>query len=169
MRIFLGIDPGKSGGIAVIGEGGKVYQACRMPERGRAMLDMFGRELVGLMRFGKFEAVATVEHVWSMPGQGHGGAFDFGRSVESVQMGLVASDIPFGLVIPRKWQAALSVKYPKGSSDVEKKNITKARAAKLFPRIAVTHAIADALLLAEYCRRLHLGLLSKSVTRKGRR
>lgn len=168
MKIYLGIDPGKGGGVAVIDEGGKVYAAYRMPERGRAMLNAFGPDLVGLMRFGKFDAVAMVEHVWSMPGQGHSGAFDFGRSVESVQMALVAADIPFELVIPRKWQAALGVVYPKGSTDVEKKNIAKARAVKLFPRlkIVITHAIADALLLAEYGRRHNLGLLS--VVRKRR-
>ena len=32
------------------------------------------------------------------------------------------------------------------------KNVTKNRAQQLWPTIKVTHAIADALLLGEYCR-----------------
>lgn len=38
------------------------------------------------------------------------------------------------------------------------KNITKQRAQQLFPSAKVTHKIADALLLAEYCRRVHRGI-----------
>jgi hypothetical protein len=33
------------------------------------------------------------------------------------------------------------------------KNVTKTRAAQLFPGVKMTHAIADALLIAEYGRR----------------
>ena len=35
----------------------------------------------------------------------------------------------------------------------EKKNRHKDKAALYFPEIAITHAIADALLISEYCRR----------------
>jgi hypothetical protein len=34
------------------------------------------------------------------------------------------------------------------------KNVTKRRAQQLFPQLKVTHAIADALLIAEYGRRV---------------
>ena len=32
------------------------------------------------------------------------------------------------------------------------KNVTKRKAQSLFPWVKVTHAIADSMLLAEYCR-----------------
>jgi len=51
-------------------------------------------------------------------------------------------------VSPVKWQSALSC-LTKG-----KKNVTKARAQQWFPKIKVTHGIADALLIAEYGRRV---------------
>lgn len=36
------------------------------------------------------------------------------------------------------------------------KNLTKARAQQLWPEYPrITHAIADALLIAEFCRRVH--------------
>jgi len=34
----------------------------------------------------------------------------------------------------------------------EKKNIDKAEAQRRYPKIKMTHAIADALLIATYCR-----------------
>lgn len=34
-------------------------------------------------------------------------------------------------------------------------NVTKAKAQELFPKEKVTHATADALLLATYCKRTH--------------
>jgi hypothetical protein len=36
------------------------------------------------------------------------------------------------------------------------KNVTKSRAQELFPEVKVTHAIADALLIAEYGRRIRV-------------
>ncbi len=60
---------------------------------------------------------------------------------------LIASRIPFEEVTPQKWQKTLSC-LSRGD-----KNITKAKAQQLFPGLRVTHATADALLIAEYARR----------------
>jgi hypothetical protein len=42
-----------------------------------------------------------------------------------------------------------------GQND-DKKQRNKAKAEELFPGQRITHATADALLIAEYCRRIHL-------------
>ena len=55
---------------------------------------------------------------------------------------------PFEEVAPQVWQKVL------GCLSRGDKNVTKAKAQQLFPAIKVTHAIADALLLAEYARRV---------------
>jgi hypothetical protein len=60
----------------------------------------------------------------------------------------MAAGIPYDLVLPVKWQTAMSCRT-KGD-----KNVSKARAQQLFPDVKVTHAIADALLIAEFCRRV---------------
>ena len=62
-------------------------------------------------------------------------------------MALIAAGIPFETVTPAKWQGAMGCRT-KGD-----KNVTKRKAQDLFPGVKVTHAIADALLIAEWGRR----------------
>ena len=143
---YIGIDPGQSGGIAILEYDGSVFWFGKMPETEAEVL-MILRPFIG------GHARAVLEHVWSSPGWGHVGAFKFGKSFGGLRMALTAASIPFEQVVPRTWQKAVGVFYPKGITKVEKKNISKALAKKLFPKIKITHAIADALLLAEYCRR----------------
>jgi hypothetical protein len=65
-------------------------------------------------------------------------------------------------VAPQTWQKALGLTFTKEeragktSNEIyrEKKNRNKELAAKLFPGVKVFHWNADALLLAEYARRL---------------
>lgn len=149
--IYIGIDPGASGGIAVVNDS-TVIQAVAMPAT-EADIWKFLTGNGQPAPPGVYRAV--IEHVWSTPGQG--GAFKFGKSVGTLLGLLTAAGIPFDQILPRIWQKALGVAYPKGATDTVKKNMTKRRAQQLFPTLTVTHAIADALLLAEYCRRLERG------------
>lgn len=136
---YIGIDPGKSGGIAVITTEGAAY-AYRMADTDRDLLDLLGDIGAGV-------SCAMLEQVHAMPGQGVTSTFTFGRGFGKLEMALCAARIPFELVTPQKWQKALGC-LTKGD-----KNVSKAAAQRLFPTLKVTHAIADALLIAEYCRR----------------
>jgi Holliday junction resolvasome RuvABC endonuclease subunit len=148
--IYIGIDPGLSGGIAALSESGLVIEAIHMPATEADILKALERSRI------LQPARAVLEHVWSVPGQG--GAFKFGRNVGHCEMALTSARIPFDQITPQRWQKAMGVVYPKGSNDTVKKNITKRRAQQLFPEVVtITHAIADALLLAEYCRRREQG------------
>jgi len=155
---YIGIDPGLSGGLALINDNGDALTE-RMPKTERDAIDLLAKW------FWSGGTFAVIEHVWSVPGQG--GGFAFGQNVGTLRTALTAARIPFDAVIPRRWQAALGIAYATGATDTEKKNITKRRAQQLFPALTVTHAIADALLIAEYCRRSRRGLLSE-VGRKRR-
>lgn len=146
---YIGVDPGAGGGIAVVGEDGKVVDTYIMPATERDVFDAIEGYSEG--------AHAVLEKVWSSPGWGHAGAFAFGVSVGQLRMALTAAMVPFTEVVPRVWQKAMGVVIPKNTAPVDRKNISKRRAQQLFPHVTVTHAIADALLLAEYCRRIHLG------------
>ncbi len=137
---FIGIDPGVSGGIAVVHSSGIVEHAGKMPETERDVLD--------LLHAHSASAHAVLEFVRSSPQMGVVSAFTFGRGYGGLRMALLANGISFDEVTPGKWQAAMQCKT-KGD-----KNVSKARAQTLFPGVKVTHAIADALLLAEYARRL---------------
>jgi crossover junction endodeoxyribonuclease RuvC len=85
-----------------------------------------------------------------MPGQGVTSTFTFGEGFGKLQMALCAAKIPYQFITPLKWQKFLGC-MTKGD-----KNVSKAAAQRLFPDIKVTHAIADALLIAEYNRRTYI-------------
>jgi crossover junction endodeoxyribonuclease RuvC len=146
--IYLGIDPGKGGGIAAIrfepdgGQGELEYHdAYPMPETEK---DVFA-VIENLPRRGGI--FALIERVHAMPKQGVTSSFTFGKGYGFLRCSLIACGIPFEEVTPQKWQKAM------GCLSKGEKNITKARAQQLFPEIKVTHKIADALLIAEHCRR----------------
>jgi len=81
--------------------------------------------------------------------------FTFGQNYGFVRGVLVALEIPFEEVLPQKWQATFSLKRTdKSESDTAKKNRHKAKAQNLFPGARCTHSVSDAILIAEYGRRL---------------
>jgi hypothetical protein len=75
-------------------------------------------------------------------------AFSFGRGYGNLEMALTAAGIPFERVRPQVWQKAMGC-MTKGD-----KNISKAKAQELFPDKKATHWSSDALLIAEYGRRI---------------
>ncbi|HLX21655.1 MAG TPA: hypothetical protein VKR23_16030 [Gaiellaceae bacterium] len=143
MRLFLGVDPGVSGGIAILNPTGGVQDVCRMPASDEDLCDT-------LAAYGGRESTAVLERVSASPQMGVVSAFTFGVGFGRLRLGLRAAAIPFELVHPLVWQKAMKCRT---HGD---KNISRDRAQCLFPKLYVTHAIGDALLLAEYGRRLAL-------------
>lgn len=150
MKIYVGIDPGASGGLAAVDGDGTPVAFAKMPETDaetlRFLTDLSGDSIA-----------AVIERVWSSPQMGVASAFKFGVNVGMLKMALAAARIPYDEVVPSKWQQALGCRV--GTSRAAggeggDKNITKRRAAALFPNVKMTHAIADALLIAEFCRRV---------------
>lgn len=147
--IVVGIDPGASGGIAWLAPGQHAVGALavKMPETERDTWDVL-RSLAVTDQPGIVPVFAIIEAVHSMPKQGVSSSFKFGRSYGFLRGCLIASGIPFEEVTPQRWQKELGC-LTKGD-----KNVSKRRAQQLFPLLKITHATADALLLAEYARRL---------------
>lgn len=142
--IFVGIDPGASGAIAVIHEGSPMpLRLCR--------LSSTEKEVHEFLRLNPLPNVvktfAFIERVHSMPKQGVVSSFKFGQSYGFLRGLLTAHEVPFEEVTPATWQKAMGC-LTKGD-----KNITKQRAGQLFPSVKVSHWNADALLIAEHCRR----------------
>ena len=107
-----------------------------------------------------------IEKVHSFPGQGVASSFKFGMGFGGLIMALVSSGIPFEFVTPRVWQKAMGITPREKSnrsdfteSKTQFKNRLKAKAQQLFPAVRVTLKTSDALLIAEYCRRKHKGIL----------
>lgn len=151
MRI-LAVDPGKSGGIAVLG-GAADPRTWKMPETEGDLLDLIRT----LSADGYLHAVT--EKVGATPQMGTVSAFTFGYGYGALRMALLACGVSLEPVAPGVWKKALGVPRNEssrvGSKTTETKNASKRRAQELFPALKITHAIADALLLAEWGRRHH--------------
>lgn len=140
--IILGIDPGQSGGVAwLVTEDSARYAAVRMPETEADFVQcLIDRGVL------ESESMAFVESVHSMPKQGVSSSFKFGQNYGMIRGVLAALSIRREFVSPQKWQRAMSC-MTRGD-----KTVSKRRAQELFPHLHVTHAVADALLIAEYGR-----------------
>jgi hypothetical protein len=140
MKLYIGIDPGLSGGIAFVPETGTPW-AFKMPETDRDLIDLLS-DAISL-----HAATALLELVHSSPQMGVKSAFTFGEGYGRLQATLTALRVPYERIRPQAWQKAMGC-LTKGD-----KNVSKRRAQELFPTLKVTHATADALLIAEYNRR----------------
>lgn len=142
--IYIGIDVGKKGGFAIIGECG--VTVCPWDDDKFAMA-------MGLEARNS-ECVACVEQVHAMPKQGVSSTFAFGRAAGFIEGVLTANRIPFQLVPPKKWKK----EYSLGND----KNQSIAVCKKLFPNVSLlptarctknSDGMAEALLLALYAQR----------------
>jgi len=66
--------------------------------------------------------------------------------------------LDFATIRPQDWQAAIGMKKLKGEQVTAWKNRLKEKAQELFPSLKITKATADAILIAEVCRRLNQSL-----------
>ncbi len=156
---IIGIDPGKSGGIAVLWPSG-IYQAWKLPATERDLWEVLN-EIDHIALSESLNCTAFIEKVSSSPQMGVVSAFKFGRSLGLVHMGCICIGWRVEWVTAQKWQRALGLKVSGkglGQDDTSKKNRNKAKAQELFPDAKITHALADALLLAEFGRRQHYTL-----------
>lgn len=140
--IFLGIDPGKSGAIAAIWDDGQVFKQ-------QQKLDATEKDIASfLLMFDLTKAKAVIEKVSSSPQMGVVSSFTFGRSYGFLLGILTAYEVPFVEVTPQKWQRSM------GCLTKSDKNVSKRKAQQLWPHLKITHATADALLIAEYGRKV---------------
>ncbi len=140
--IFLGIDPGKSGGISRHWG----TNVCGQKFTGLTPMDIY-KHIKIYAESGI--CIAMIEKVHSMPKQGVKSSFTFGQNYGFLLGCLTALEIPFEYVTPQKWQRYL------GCMSKGDKSVTKQKAQELYPHLKITHAIADALLIGEYLKRTY--------------
>lgn len=123
MRV-LGVDPGKSGALAVC-DGDQLVTVIDMPEVGGVVSpSLVALALADLLPIDR----AAVEKVNAMPRQGVTSTFTFGTSYGVVLGVLAALQIPVRFVRPTEWKKAYRL-----SSD---KELSRRRALDLFPEQA---------------------------------
>ena len=150
MVTYIGIDPGNAGGMAWKHDNDKVC-AHKLTTRDADHLrlwDIIIEEPEELIVIG-------VEAVHSMPKQGVTSSFNFGDAFgHAKSLGIVAAlnhrNVTWELITPQRWQKYMGLIMPKGTSKTDKKNKHKVLAAS-YTDMVVTHAVADAILIAQYC------------------
>ena len=153
--ICIGIDPGISGAIGVVGLGSDLPSALDCPIITGKKHDYDLRAMRDLIsNWAQWDQViVVVERVHAMPKQGVTSSFSFGRGFGIWQGILVALGIPYHLVEPATWKRH----YGLLGKD---KSASRVLASRLFPSCSFARkkddGRAEALLLADYGR-THFG------------
>lgn len=155
MKHWIGIDPGLSGAIAIIDEGGGLTivdtPAVVVKKPGRR--DYLTSNMALLLR-GCSDAAAALEMGIPMPSQASNTTYLMGRGGGLWEGILAAYGIPYDLVRPQAWKKALGI--APGSD----KGASRMLAQRLFPAYADLFARvkddgrAEAALLAEHRKRI---------------
>ena len=115
-----------------------------------------------LERWFNDDCVAACEKIHAMPHQGVTSSFTFGQNYGWILGLLYAYRVPVNLVSPMAWKKMFGVQLSKDASKAEKKAKTISVMKQLFPSVSLKRTerskvdddnIADALALAEFCRR----------------
>lgn len=150
-RLFLGIDPGLTGALALLNADSSMHSVEDLPVmargKGRVKNEIDPAALARLLRPHAADIkLAVVEQVNSMPGQGVAGVFSMGHTLGCIVGVVQALGIPLRLVPPAVWKRAAGI-----SAD---KNLARSEATRLFPGAPLErvkdHNRAEALLLARY-------------------
>ncbi len=149
---YMGIDPGLSGGIGLIEEDGRKAMTIAMPKTRQELLFIFDNLNTGYLIF------TYMEKVHEGQGFGRKACFTFGHNVGHLEMALDATLIPWDSVSSGKWMRKM--KCLTGGD----KAVTRQKAQQMFPNAItigttrLTDKVCEALLIAEYCRKIRLGL-----------
>ena len=146
---YIGIDPGKSGGIAVLSDERIEVKKC--PETVQDMAFLFA---LILHETPPSHVLVMIEKVWARPHDGRSSVFTFASNYGQWQ-GIVAShDIKSHYVAPQVWMREIGC--PKKLSKKDRKNYLKALAKEKYPELAkkMTLATSDAMLIADYSKNI---------------
>ena len=142
--IYIGIDPGASGGIGIIDTHEGTAEALPYSEE----------NLYQTLHRCEYPLKCMVEKVGARPGQGVASMFNFGKAYGYILGALGFSMVPYELVTPQVWKKEFHLTADK------KKSIECCK--RLFPQVELRRnmkcrtdhdGMAEALLIAEYARR----------------
>tara|TARA_R110000868_G_scaffold182733_1_gene423768 strand:+ start:64 stop:570 length:507 start_codon:yes stop_codon:yes gene_type:complete len=162
MKAYIGGDPGKGGGVAVITSIGNGV-AYKWPDSPAGVAALF-KQLTD-----KYDIVfGAVESVHSMPGQGVVSTFTFGKGYGQMLQAFASAGIPFVDVRPQAWMKDLGIPPRKRCDELKPgqkkkdwmesptqwKNRLKGLAQQYFPGEKITLATSDAFLIALWAHRM---------------
>lgn len=177
-KMVIGIDPGGMGFISCIMPNGII----EFKSIDGATIDELNKTLgIWLSKANAYEwgAIAVMEEVHAIFGSSAKGTFNFGEINGMLKALIIANNIPYHLVQPKKWQSVMwinsdfvatykEVNTKKGvvrRKEVNTKKTSINAAQRLFPNIDfrkngrcrnIDDNKVDSLLIAEYGRRMNL-------------
>ena len=175
--IIVGLDPGLSGGVAVIGPAGiETWPMPSIEVKTGHVLDVAALRIWLAFRCvpGGLGVHAFLEYAQAMPalppgvavahgkpatyrGQGASSAFKYGRTWGEIHAVLVCLGLPYTVVHPARWTKLIHT----GIEAADSKARSRIALQRLFPQINLApprghkphEGMMDALLIAEYGRR----------------
>ena len=144
MTVYVGIDPGKSGAMAILYPNGSIetipFNMVNYVDAIRGLAD--------------YPVKCCLEKVSAMPGQGVVSMFNFGHNLGFIEGVLQSNSIPYQLVPPQTWKKEFSLSSEKAKSiEVCQKLFPKANLLATERSRKPSDGIAEAVLMAEYARR----------------
>ncbi len=155
MRVVVGIDPGNSGAVAVLGDG-QLFAAYDMPVLDRVVSEALYVDLLRQIEVDHLidaPAMCVIERVSAMPKQGVSTTFKFGLAYGIQRCGPAARGWPVTFVTPTEWKRTLKLSKDKEQS--------RRRAIELWPDQAQLFARkkddgrAEAALIAHWWDQTH--------------
>lgn len=168
--IYIGVDPGKKGAIAILRPGLTVSECVsvqamptiKIGKRDEYNVDLIAATLLSQWGDMRREIFVTIERQQPMPASMGGGFANYARGQASgFEWILIAAGVNHVTVPPRVWQKNLHAGVK--ANDTKKRSILAAE--QLFPGVPLQRGrsrkmddgFADALLIAEFGRRLNEG------------
>ena len=145
---YIGIDPGKSGGITMIH--GKDVKTYKCPQRTEDMAILFSL-LIG--DTSSYDVKLLMERVWARPNNAVSSAFAYGVNYGQ-WMGIIAChEVPLQTCLPNQWISYYDC--DKKLEYQERKRWLKEKAKSLYPNLNITLTTADSVLIADYAMKEH--------------
>ena len=147
-RVFVGVDLGAKGAIAVIDKDNNVLELIDYSSN-------FADDWTLIKE--KYDvSMIVAEKISSMPGQGVKSMFSFGHKLGEFEGILHTLGLPYVLVRPQEWMKGLGL--PKDKN--QRKKAINSIAKSMFPDAVVTgkrggilDGRSDSLLIAQYCKK----------------
>lgn len=178
---YIGIDPGKNGGIAIIDSDGKFIEKHLIPKIKddidiHSFYDIFIQIKENCKSLNTNIHVCT-ESVHSIFGSSAGSNFTFGYVVGIIDTIIIAHNLPYSKVQPKDWQKNIWQEYEIEREPSKKDKNGKLKPGKVLTKLTSLKAckrlypdvdlratersknqhdgLVDALLIATYCRRMN--------------
>ena len=163
-KIFIGIDPGKNGGAAIINQivDNEPIITFRCPKTPKDMALSLMATIPVDVSYDNI--IILIEHVHAMPSNGVVSMFSFGQNLGHWEGIFGALELTPKYAGPRTWMGHYDCKP--GMDKKDRKRYLRGLAEELFPNIKMTFNISDALLIANYNKEIYYKELAANARQK---